>query len=93
MKTILLPILGVGNDEPALALACRVAELFSAHIDGLHVQRRLPAQLRVHLGQLRPDSADGLHVERRLPSWRAVRRRHLPADSADVHVERRLPSR
>jgi nucleotide-binding universal stress UspA family protein len=39
MKTILVPMLGLGKDEPSLDLAGRVAQLFGAHIDGLHVRR------------------------------------------------------
>jgi len=38
MKTLLVPVLGVGGDAPALELANRIAATCDGHIDALHVQ-------------------------------------------------------
>ncbi|HJW39668.1 MAG TPA: hypothetical protein VJ476_00400 [Rhizomicrobium sp.] len=39
MKSILVPLSGVGDDAAPLELASRVARIFDSHIDGLHVRR------------------------------------------------------
>jgi nucleotide-binding universal stress UspA family protein len=68
MKTILLPILGLGKDEPGLDLACRVAELSFAHIDGLHVQRDTVEEvstLTMGAGAISQEIWDTLETENR----------------------------
>jgi nucleotide-binding universal stress UspA family protein len=68
MKTVLLPIFGLGKDAPALDLAGRVARLFGAHIDGLHVQRDTVeevATLTMGAGAISQEIWDTLEAENR----------------------------
>ena len=45
MRSLLVPLMGLGNDKATLEMAGRVAALFGSHIDALHVGRSTAAEI------------------------------------------------